>query len=221
MGKFGKIDVFLNNAGIVGKAAPIVEQTVEDFDKVMSVNCRGVFLGLKHVLKVMTKQGFGSIINMSSVAGLMAWEGITPYVASKHAVTGRTKIGALEGAPYGVRVNSVHPSPVQTMMMRELEAGYNPEDPEAAEQEVAKLIPMGRYAESEEIANLVLFLASDESAFISGSQYRIDGGMAAKQFLSYEYHNPHSFGSEGFLMYTRFNNLPIRIYFLKDSYLSE
>lgn len=94
-------------------------------------------------------------------------------------------------------------------MMRELETGYNPEDPEAAEQEVAKLIPMGRYAESEEIANLVLFLASDESAFISGSQYRIDGGMAAKQFLSYEYHNPHSFGSEGFLMYTRFNNLSI------------
>lgn len=113
----------------------------------------------------------------------MAWEGIGPYVAWKHAVTGLTKIAALEGAPYCVQVNSVHPSPVQTMMMRELEAGYNLEESKAAEKEVAKLIPMGRYAKSEEIANLVLFLASDERKFISGSQYRIDridGGMAAK-----------------------------------------
>lgn len=172
--------MFLNNAGIVRKTAPIVEQNVEDFDKVMSVNTRGVFIGLKHVLRVMNEQGYGSIINTSSIVGLMASEGIAPYVASKHAVTGLTTIAALEGAPYGVRVNSIHPSPAQTMMMRELEAGYNAEDPEAAQKEVEKLIPMGRYAESQDIANLVLFLASDESEFISGSQYRIDGAIAAK-----------------------------------------
>ncbi len=177
---FGKIDIFFNNAGIVGKTAPIVEQDVEEFDKVMNVNARGVFLGLKHVLKVMTKQGNGSIINTSSVAGLMAWEGISPYVASKHAVAGLTKIAALEGAPYGVRVNSIHPAPVETMMMRQLEAGYNPDDPDAAKKGVEQLIPLGRYADPQDIANLVLFLASDESEFISGAQYRIDGGMAAK-----------------------------------------
>lgn len=178
--RFGKIDVFFNNAGIVGKAAPIVEQDAAEFDKVMNVNTRGVFLGLKHVLKVMIEQKSGSIINTSSVAGLMAWEGIAPYVASKHAVAGLTKIAALEGAPYGVRVNSIHPAPVETMMMRQLESGYNPDDPETAKKGVEQLIPIGRYADPQDIANLVLFLASDESSFISGAQYRIDGGMAAK-----------------------------------------
>ena len=171
---FGKIDVFFNNAGIEGKVAPIIEQKVEDFDKVLSVNVRGVFLGLKYVLAIMTKQGYGSVINTSSVSGLGGSPGVSPYIASKHAVVGLTKAAAIEVASTGVRVNSIHPSPVNTRMMRSLEDGLD------IKQEVlAKKIPLGRYGESSDIANLVLFLASDESSFITGVQYRVDGGMGA------------------------------------------
>ncbi|MCU6598952.1 SDR family oxidoreductase [Peribacillus frigoritolerans] len=176
---FGKIDVFFNNAGIEGKVAPIVSQSVEDFDKVMNVNVRGVFLGLKHVLPIMTKQGYGSIINMSSVAGLMGVKGSSAYTASKHAVTGLTKVAALEAAKTRVRVNSIHPSPVNTRMMESLENGANSVKPEAVHKQYIKGIPLGKYGEPSDIAKLVLFLASDDSAFITGSQYRIDGGMGA------------------------------------------
>jgi len=176
---FGKIDVFFNNAGIEGKVQPITEITVEDFEKVQKVNVLGVFLGLKHVLPIMMKQGHGSIINTSSVAGLGGTPGVAPYVASKHAVIGLTKVAALEAAKANVRVNSIHPSPVNTRMMRSLEKGFNPENAEEAKEEFTKSIPLGRYAEPSDIAKLVLFLASDESAFITGAEYRIDGGMRA------------------------------------------
>ncbi|MFC5465930.1 SDR family NAD(P)-dependent oxidoreductase [Lederbergia graminis] len=171
---FGKIDVFFNNAGIEGKVAPLVDQKVEDFDKVISVNVRGVFLGLKYVLPVLTKQGHGSVINTSSVAGLSGSPGVAPYITSKHAVVGLTKAAAVEVASANVRVNSIHPSPVNTRMMRSLEEGL-----EVEQETLAKSIPLGRYGESDDIANLVLFLASDESSFITGVQYRVDGGMGA------------------------------------------
>ncbi|PRZ42848.1 NAD(P)-dependent dehydrogenase (short-subunit alcohol dehydrogenase family) [Antricoccus suffuscus] len=177
---YGGIDVFFNNAGIEGKVAvPLVETAVEDFDRVISVNLRGVFLGLKHVLPVMNAKKSGSVINTSSVAGLRGSMGIGPYTASKHGVVGLTRTAALESAPYGVRVNSIHPSPVNTRMMRALEKGVNPADPEAAQARFTSNIPLGRYAESTDIANLVLFLASDESNFLTGVQYRVDGGMGA------------------------------------------
>lgn len=177
---YGGIDVFFNNAGIEGKVATaLVDTAVEDFDRVIGVNVRGVFLGLKHVLPVMTAKKSGSVINTSSVAGLRGSMGIGPYTASKHAVVGLTRTAALESAAYGVRVNSIHPSPVNTRMMRALEKGVNPADPEAAQARFVSNIPLGRYAESSDIANLVLFLASDASNFISGAQYRIDGGMGA------------------------------------------
>ncbi|MEK4201635.1 SDR family NAD(P)-dependent oxidoreductase [Cytobacillus sp. FSL K6-0265] len=172
--RYGKIDIFFNNAGIEGKVAPITEQKVEDLDKVLAVNVRGVFLGLKHVLRVMKEQGYGSVINTSSVAGLHGSPGVTPYIASKHAVVGLTKAASIEVAPYNVRVNSVHPSPVNTRMMRSLEEGMGTD-----QDALAKAIPLGRYAESDDISNLVLFLASDESGFITGGQYRVDGGMGA------------------------------------------
>ncbi|MFZ4453631.1 SDR family NAD(P)-dependent oxidoreductase [Salibacterium aidingense] len=176
---YGTIDIFFNNAGVEGKVAPITEQAVEDLDKVLGVNVRGIFLGLKHVLPVMTKKESGSIINMSSVSGLIGVPGLAPYVASKHGVAGLTKVAALEAASASIRVNSVHPSPVNTRMMRSLEKGYNPKDAEAAREKRTEAIPLARYGESEDIANLVLFLASDESKFITGSQYRVDGGMGA------------------------------------------
>lgn len=178
--KFGRIDVFFNNAGIEGKVAPLEEQDIAMFDKVIAINVRGSYLGLKHVLPHMYKAGAGSVINTSSVAGLDGSPDVLPYVTSKHAVTGMTKVAAIEAAKYGVRVNSVHPSPVNTRMMRSLEAGFAPDDAEGAKAALEKSIPLGRYGEPVDIANLVLFLASDESRFITGAQYRIDGGMGAQ-----------------------------------------
>lgn len=177
---FGRIDVFFNNAGIEGKVAPLEAQDIAMFDKVIPVNVRGAYLGLKHVLPHMYAAGSGSVINTSSVAGLRGSAGVLPYVTSKHAVTGMTKVAALEAATHGVRFNPVHPSPVNTRMMRSLEAGFDPAHAEAAKAAMEQAIPLGRYGESEEIASLVLFLASDESRFITGAQYRIDGGMGAQ-----------------------------------------
>lgn len=177
--RFGRIDVFFNNAGIEGKVAPLEQQDIAMFDKVIAVNVRGAYLGLKHVLPHMYKAGRGSVINTSSVAGLDGSAGVLPYVTSKHALTGMTKVAAIEAARHDVRVNSVHPSPVNTRMMRSLEAGFAPGHAEAAKEEIEKAIPLGRYGESGDIANLVLFLASDESTFITGAAYRIDGGMGA------------------------------------------
>lgn len=177
---FGTIDVFFNNAGIEGVFSSFVDTTVENFDQVMRVNVRGVFLGIKHVLPVMMEQKSGSIINTSSVAGLMGWYGITPYVASKHAVIGLTKNAALEAAKFNVRVNSIHPAPVNTRMMRSVEEGFMPGEAEKAKEAITQEIPMGRYGEPIDVAHLVLFLASDESAFITGSQLRVDGGIGAK-----------------------------------------
>lgn len=177
--RFGRIDVFFNNAGIEGKVAPLEQQDTAMFDKVIAINVRGAYLGLKHVLPHMYRAGSGSVINTSSVAGLDGSADVLPYVTSKHALTGMTKVAAIEAARHGVRVNSVHPSPVNTRMMRSLEAGFAPDDAEAAKAAMEKAIPLGRYGEPGDIANLVLFLASDESRFITGAQYRIDGGMGA------------------------------------------
>ncbi|WP_198678679.1 SDR family NAD(P)-dependent oxidoreductase [Idiomarina seosinensis] len=177
--QFGRIDVFFNNAGVEGKIGPITEQSMEDFDQLMAVNVRGSFLGLKYVLAAMQKAGSGSVINMSSVAGLDGTPTAAPYVTSKHAVVGMTKCAALEVAAQGIRVNSVHPSPINTRMMRSIEELFSPGHATEAKQKLERGIPLRRYGESEEVANLVLFLASDESSFITGSQYRVDGGMGA------------------------------------------
>jgi len=175
----GTIDVFCNNAGIEGPVGDLVDVDVADFDRVIGINLRGMFLGLKHVLPHMTGRGRGSVINTSSVAGLDGSAGLSPYIASKHGVTGLTKAAALEVASTGVRVNSIHPSPVNTRMMRSIEAGGG--NAEAQRQAFESGIPVGRYGEPTDIANLVAFLGSDESSFITGAQYRVDGGMGAGQ----------------------------------------
>ncbi|UAL29940.1 SDR family oxidoreductase [Nocardioides rotundus] len=176
---FGTVDVLFNNAGIESKIQPLVEVTVEDFERVQSVNVTGVFLGLKHVLPILTAKRSGSVINMSSNGGLDGTLYLGPYITSKHAVSGMTKTAALEVAAYDVRVNSVHPCPVNTRMMREIESGFSPDNAAAAEKDFASRIPLGRYAEPDDVANVVVFLASDESTFLTGAQYRVDGGMGA------------------------------------------
>ena len=176
---FGRIDILFNNAGVTGELTDLVDLEVEDFNNVLEINATGVFLGLKHVLPTMIEQESGSIINTSSVDGLRGSPGLSPYAASKHAVVGLTKSAALEVAEYGVRVNSIHPSPVDTSMMENLESGAGGGD-EAKDQFLSQ-IPLGRYATPDELAKLLLFLASEDSEFITGSQYRIDGGMGAQQ----------------------------------------
>lgn len=180
MERWGRIDVFVNNAGILGTVAPLTKQTVEDFDSIMNINVKGVFLGLKKVLPVMYEQKSGSIINTSSVSGLMGSSGNSLYAATKHAVVGLTKTAALEAGNKSVRVNSIHPAPLDSNMMRKNEKGINSENPMAVRKIISSRIPLGRYGTMAEVAKLLLFLASDDSQFITGSQYRIDGGMGAR-----------------------------------------
>ncbi|QGN24275.1 SDR family NAD(P)-dependent oxidoreductase [Elizabethkingia anophelis] len=172
---FGKIDVFFNNAGIEGVVKPIAEYPEEAFDKLILVNIKGVWLGLKYVLPEMNDGG--SIINTSSVAGLSGTANMSAYVTSKHAVIGLTRTIALEAAPRNIRVNSIHPSPVDNRMMRSLEDGFAPGAGESAKQAFEATIPLKRYATNEDIANGVLFLSSDDSKFITGMKLVIDGGM--------------------------------------------
>ena len=176
---YGRIDVFLNNAGVNGKTEDLIDITKENIEQVFAVNVFGVFYGLKHVLRVMKEQKNGSVINMGSIGSWLGSPSMSPYVASKHAVAGITKSAALEAAEYGVRVNAVAPHAVETEMMRRIEANRNPEEAAASKEAVTSTIPLGRYAQPEEIADLILYLGSDKASYISGTFHRIDGGAAA------------------------------------------
>jgi NAD(P)-dependent dehydrogenase (short-subunit alcohol dehydrogenase family) len=173
----GGIDVFFNNAGIEGVVKPIVDYPEEEFHKVIHVNILGVWLGLKYVMKEMT-QG-GSIIITSSVAGQGGTPNVSGYVTSKHAAVGLMKVAALEGAASNIRVNTIHPSPVDNRMMRSLEDGFSGGKGAEAKKQFESQIPLGRYASEADVANLVLFLASDKATFLTGGQYSVDGGMSA------------------------------------------
>jgi NAD(P)-dependent dehydrogenase (short-subunit alcohol dehydrogenase family) len=175
---YGRIDCFFNNAGIEGSVTPTQDYDDAMFDRVIAVNLKGVFLGMKHVIPVMLSQGSGTICNTASVAGLFGSPGMSAYVASKHAVMGMTKVAASELAPVGIRVNAVCPGPVETRMMRALEAQRNPTDPEAVHRATAGGLPSGRYTLPEEIANAVMYLCSDLSGNMTGSQIIVDGGRS-------------------------------------------
>lgn len=175
----GKIDILFLNAGIEGVVKPLTDYPEDVYDKVLAVNVKGVWLGLKHAFPHMKKDGGGSVIITSSVAGLQGTPQVMAYVTSKHAVIGSMRVAALEGAEYKIRVNTIHPSPVDNRMMRSLEEGFAPGGAEEAKKGFEQTIPLGRYASNDEISSLALFLASDESKFITGSIYAIDGGMSA------------------------------------------
>jgi NAD(P)-dependent dehydrogenase (short-subunit alcohol dehydrogenase family) len=177
---FGGVDIYLANAGIEGLVTPFLEQTEAMFDQVMAVNVKGVWLGVQSMFPVMQARGGGSIVITSSVAGIKGASMLAPYVTSKHAVVGLMRSAALAGAEHNIRVNTVNPSPVETRMMRSLEAGMMPDDLNAAHDMMSANIPLGRYAEPADIANMMLFLASDEGAFMTGGIYMADGGSSAR-----------------------------------------
>ena len=177
--RYGGLDVFLANAGIEGDVASLLDYPEQRFDELMEINVKGPFLGLRAAIPAMRRRGGGSVIITSSIAGLTGAPRLAPYATSKHAVIGLMRSAAKEFAPEGIRVNTVNPSPVNTRMMRSIEQGLSPDEPEQAVQVLTAGIPMQRYAEPQDIANLMLFLASDESAFITGSVYSADGGSAA------------------------------------------
>lgn len=179
--RFGGVDALFNNAGIEGAVAPIEEYPDDVFDQVMSVNVKGVFLGMKHIAPVLRARGGGAIVSTSSVAGLTGNASISAYVASKHAVIGLTRCGAQAYAAEGIRVNAVCPSPIDTRMMRALEEGLSQsiEEPVDVVEMMKAAIPAGRYGTPAEVAALVAFLCSDESKFINGGVYTIDGGMTS------------------------------------------
>src|ERR1700739_2327915 len=176
---YGAIDCFYNNAGIEGSVAPTAEYDEEMFDRVIAVNVKGVFLGLRHVLPVMIKQGRGAVVNTASVAGLVASPGMPAYVASKHAVIGLTKTAAGEVARQGIGVTAVCPGPVDTRMIHSLEAQLNPADPASVSRRYQSAIPIGRYVTPGESATTVLFLCSDLASAITGAQYVVDGARTA------------------------------------------
>ncbi len=178
LAQIARLDILVNNAGISGAVCGLFDYPEEMFDRVMAVNARGTFLGLKYGGAAMRAHG-GAIINIASVSGLSGSRNIAPYTASKHAVVGLTKVAALEFAAHKIRVNAVCPSPTATEMMATLERTLAPSNPEAVRERFHASIPLGRYGEPTEIAALVAFLASDEAQFITGAALNIDGGMLA------------------------------------------
>ena len=170
--RFGKLDILVNNAGIFDRST-VQSQTIESWDRVMSINAKGVFLGTKAAIPAMRDSGGGSIVNISSVAGLTGSSQATSYNTSKGAVRILTKSTAIQCGADGIRCNSVHPGPIETMMLDEV----FPNSEVRAQRETG--IPMGRFGRMEDVAKGVLFLASDEASYMTGSELVIDGGLTA------------------------------------------
>jgi NAD(P)-dependent dehydrogenase (short-subunit alcohol dehydrogenase family) len=172
--RFGRLDIAVNNAGTEGTKGPLTEQTAETYAATFDTNVLGTILGLKHQLRVMLAQGSGSIVNLSSTMGHRGQANASMYVASKHAVEGLTRTAALEGAARGVRVNAIAPGPVETDLLTRF-AGST-ERPAA----MLAALPMGRVGRPEEIAQAIVFVASDKAGFLTGQVIDVNGGKTAQ-----------------------------------------
>ncbi|MDT4923812.1 MAG: 3alpha(or 20beta)-hydroxysteroid dehydrogenase [Pseudonocardiales bacterium] len=169
----GGVDVLVNNAGILRFAA-LPDMPLEEYLRIVNINQVGTFLGMRAVSKPMIAAGRGSIVNISSVEGLAGMPYLTAYTATKFAIRGMTKVAALELGPNGIRVNSVHPGMIETDMVKDAAGGH-----EIDLSPAAKRIPIRRMGQSEEIAEVVLFLASDRSSYVTGAEIAADGGVTA------------------------------------------
>lgn len=176
---FGGVDILLANAGTEGAVKPIEAQSLTEFEQVLRTNVIGVWLSMKYCVAPMTARGGGSMIALSSIAGVIGSPGLAPYVASKHAVFGLVKSVALELGPSKIRVNAIGPGPIDNRMIRSIETQLSAEDPDAVRDFLMTKIALQRYGTSEEVAQLALFLASDESSYCSGGIHMIDGGFTA------------------------------------------
>ena len=176
---FGCLDIAIANAGTEGNFAPIGTLTMDEFESVLRTNVIGVWLSMKYAVEPMMKRGGGSMIALSSIAGRIGFPTMAPYIASKHAVYGLVKTAALELAESNIRVNAIGPGPIDNRMMSSVESQFNPDDPVAGHEFVLSTVPMRRFGTNEEVANLALFLASDESSYCTGGIHMIDGGFTA------------------------------------------
>jgi len=177
--RFGGLDVLFANAGQEGKLLPIEQTSLADFDDVLRTNVLGVFLAIKHAIPALRKSGRGSIIITASIAGVIGSPAMVPYITSKHAVNGMMKTAALELAPDKIRVNSIGPGPIDNRMIASLEQQLGQGDAAAMRAFIESKTALGRYGTNTEVANLALFLASDESSYCTGSVFMIDGGWTA------------------------------------------
>ncbi len=172
--KFGRLDLAFNNAGIEGDVRPLAEQTEANYDAVMDINVKGVWLSMKYEIPRMLERGGGAIVNASSVAGVIGFPGIGIYAASKHAVIGLTKTAALEYSAQGIRINAVSPGLIDTEMADRLAVGVK-----MKKDELAALHPIGRVGRVEEVAETVLWLCSRRASFVTGHSLIVDGGFTA------------------------------------------
>ncbi len=171
---YGRLDVMVNNAGIGGEAALLADYSLESWDRVIGINLSGVFYGMKYAIPAMLASGGGSIINVASILGQVGFATAPAYVAAKHGIVGLTKNAALEYSAQGVRVNAVGPGFIRTPMIEQLE------EDEETNQMLVSMHPIGRLGEPEEVAELIVWLASDKASFVTGSYYPVDGGYLAR-----------------------------------------
>ena len=176
---FGGVDILMANAGTEGLVSPIENQTYENWQQVLNVNVIGVWLSMKYCVAPMKARGGGSMIAISSVAGMTGFPGVSPYTASKHAVFGLVKTSAMELAESRIRVNAIGPGPIDNRMMHSLETQMAPDDSKSLHDDIEAMVPMKRYGTDQEVANMALFLASDDSSYCTGSIHMVDGGFIA------------------------------------------
>lgn len=174
---FGRIDVFVNNAGYQGVVAPTGDYPLDEFDKVIATNVRGTWLGMRAVMPAMAAGGGGSVVITSSMGGTKGFPGFSAYVTSKHANVGLMRTCAAEGVAAGIRVNCVNPGPIESQMMNAIHSLAAPDMPSAVKDQFLAGVPMGRYGDADEVASVMTFLASDSASYVTGACYSVDGGV--------------------------------------------